>query len=251
MEYEKWAFVSLSHLLRMAVLSQRAVDYATKAYELRDLRFNLQFQDMESNLRNLQRLVAERGRILRAAGSTLDDHSVPGSCILQIYSGLQITFVAAREIAQRASSTWQNGQCRERTPRWREAARFVNSLVTLNTVALVNRQRSAAELVLRSRDYQGWPAGYAIPAGERGMPQVNADASYEECVAMCLKELADQAFEIACSIVRWPGPEGCSDRPGESAVSLRQMGEQRRIRCTGVSAFIAAQVGAGVLGFAQ
>ena len=250
MEYGECAFVSLSHLLRMVVLSQRAVDYATKAYELHDPRFHFQLQDTERNLRDLQSLVAERGRTLQAGGSTLDDRSVSGSCTLRIYSALQITFAAAREIAHNASFTQENGQRSEHSSaRWRDAARLANSLVTLNAVALLKRQRSAAELVLRSRHHPGWPRKLALTAGEQAMRQAEASAAPEECVALCLREIVDQAYEIARSIVRWLASEGCSDRT-ESAVFLRQVSAERRMACTGGRSMIASHVRIGAWGFA-
>lgn len=230
MEYEKCAFVLPSHLVRMAALSQCAVDCAIKAYELHDPRIYLQFEDTERKLRDLQSMVARRGRFLQAAGYALDDQSVQGSCTLQIYSGLHITFAAAREIAQNASFIQEN---RQRMECWAihslESARFVNSLVTLNVVALLNRQRRTAELVLGSRHHPAWPRKDPLVAGNQTMRQVDANAALEERVVLCLREIADQAIEIARSVVRWLGGADCSDGANESAVSQRQVREERRM----------------------
>ena len=252
MDYEKCAFISHSHLLRMAALSQRAVDYATKAYELHDSRYHLQLQDTERNLRDLQTLVAERGRILQADGSALDDRSVPGSCTLRIYGGLQITFAAAKEIAQIASFIEENRQgSMFSSAGWGEAARFANTLVTLNTVALANRQRRAAELVVRSRHHSDWPRRQVLPQGEQVLRQADGASALEECVALCLREIADQAVEIARSIVCWLDSEGCSDRSVESVLSLRQVSAARPSPSTGVRTLIASQIRTLALDFAS
>lgn len=236
MEYGKRAFVSLSHLRRMAVLAQRAVDCATKAYAPQDTHFCLQLQDAERSLHDLQRLVAERGRNLEGGGPTLDD-SVSSSCTLQIYSGLQITFVAAREISQNALFLRESRPLRGHSPlRWQQAARIANSLVTLNLVALFNKQVRFAELVLQARQHPGWPLNHARVRGTR---QIEATVDFEGCVAQCLREIADQAVDIACAIVRWLGSENY-DSTGEFAVSRRCVCSERRtpaLRWTALSSF--------------
>jgi len=218
MEYRRRPFVSLSHLLQMAALSQRAVDYATKAYALQDSRFCLRLQDTEHSLHDLQGLVARRGRNLQSTGNTLDDDSVSGSCTLQIYSGLQITFAAAREIAHNALFLEEHRRLSGQSSlRWKQAASFANSLVTLNVVALFNRQLRFAEVVLQARQHPGWPSGPVNHARGQSTRQTDAIAAFEECVLQCLKEIADQAFDIACAIVRWLRSENCVVNSAELA----------------------------------
>jgi hypothetical protein len=229
MEYRKRALVSRSHLLRMAALSQRAVDCATKAYELQDSRFLLQLQDLEYSLCELQRIVGARGRDLQDAG-TLDDDSLSGSCTLQIYSGLQISFAAAREIAQNALFLEESREVvNPMLPRWQQAARFANSLVTLNTVALLKEQIRYAELILQASQHPSWPREPVDQALRRGILLIDATAAFESCVIRCLCVIADQALDIACAIVRWLGSENCAESAAESAGSSRKIDSQNRL----------------------
>jgi len=228
MEHRKRAVVSHSHVLRMVALSQRAVDCATKAYELQDSRFCFQLQDAERSLRELQSMVAKRGRNLQDAGCTLDDDSVPGSCALRIYAGLQITFAAAREIAQNALFLKESRQLADHSPlRWQQAARFANSLVSLNAVALLNRQVRLAKLVLQARQHPGWPLDPVMHAHGPDVRPLDANALFESSVVRCLCAIADQALDIAGAIVRWLGSENCADNSTELAGSLRRIGWQR------------------------
>lgn len=234
MEYRNPPYVSRSHLLRMVALSQRAVDFATKAYELQDSRFSRPLQHTERRLRDLQIQVARRGQNLREAGTALDDDSVPGSCTLRIYSGLQITFAAAREIAQNALLPGERRPfAGPSSPRSQHAARFVNSLVTLNAIALLNRQARFAEAVSQARQHPGWPLALASSAHEEG-PSVDTHAAWEGCIVRCLCAIADQAVDIACATVRWLGSESC-DRAGELAACrgrIRPEREMPTLRCT-------------------
>ena len=83
------------------------------------------------------------------------------------------------------------------------------------------------------------------------MRQIDANAEPEECVALCLTEIADQAFEVARSIVRWLASEGCPDTTGESAISLRQVSAERWMPCTAMPSLITSNGNMGALGFAQ
>lgn len=229
MEPRKRTFVSRSHLLRMVALSQRAVDCATKAYELQDSRFCLQLQDLERSLCELHGIVGARGRNLQDAG-TLDDDSLSGSCTLQIYSGLQITFAAAREIAQNALFLEESREVGDPLrPRWRQAARFANSLVSLNTVALLKKQIRFAELILQSSQHPGWPREAVNQALRRGIRQIDATAAFESCVVRCLCVIADQTLDIACAIVRWLGSENCVESAAESVGSLQRIDSHNRL----------------------
>jgi len=228
MEFRKAAFVSRSHLLRMVALSQRAVDCATKAYELQDSHFCLQLLDGERSLRKLQSMVAKRGRDLQDAGCTLDHDSVSGSCTLRIYGGLQITFAAAREIAQNAFFLGESRQLAGHSSlRWRQAARSANSLVSLNAVALLNREVRFAKLVLQARQHPGWPLDPVMNAHEQEVPPVDANGSSESCIVRCLCAIVDQALDIASAIVQWLGSENCAGNSAELVGSLRRIGWQR------------------------
>ena len=149
--------VSLLHLRQMAMLAQRAVDCAVKTYELRDPAFTRQLERAEPRLCKLRHLVAERGRSLQASGVSLDADSTAGAAGLQIYSGLQTVYTAAKEITQNTISMLEGaGNDELALPRWREAARAVNSLVTAGVLAVLSEDLRVARIVLKRRGTREW-----------------------------------------------------------------------------------------------
>ena len=104
MRDRQYSLVSRSHLLRMTRLAQRAVDYSIKAYELGSYELCHIVRNTEDELRELQLNIGDRGRLLRAEGRPVDTESTAASCALRVYSGLQVTYFAAAEIAQNTAA---------------------------------------------------------------------------------------------------------------------------------------------------
>ena len=102
-------------------------------------------------------------------------------------------------------------------PRWRQAARFANSLVSLNTAALLKKQIRFAEIVLQATQHPSWPREPVNQAPKRSIRQIDATAAFESCVNRCLCVIADQALEIAHTIVRWLGSKSSIECAAEMA----------------------------------
>ena len=108
------------------MLSQRAVDYAIKAYELQNIEICHLVQGTEHEVRELEMRIGDRGRALKAAGEHMDAHS-PSACYsLRMYSALRVICMAAAEIAQNTRLILHSGRVAPRPPSsLKDAAAFV------------------------------------------------------------------------------------------------------------------------------
>jgi phosphate uptake regulator len=100
MEIEQHIQVLRAQLLEMSKLSQRAVDYSIKAYELGCPEFCQHVRYTEHELRDIHFCLADRCRKLLMAGLPADSDSHFVWSALRICSTLQATYIAAAEIAQ-------------------------------------------------------------------------------------------------------------------------------------------------------
>jgi hypothetical protein len=72
MNVQRPSEVMHSHLLKMTMLSQRAVDYSMKSYERKSLEFCKAVLDAEAKWAEVQREIGDQGRAFRAAGMPID-----------------------------------------------------------------------------------------------------------------------------------------------------------------------------------
>ena len=147
MRNRQYSLVSRSHLLRTTRLAQRAVDYSIKAYELGSYELCHIVRNTDEELRKLQLNIGDRGRLLRADGRPVDTESTAASCALRVYSGLQVTYFAAAEIAHNTLLLLESGRKTQPTSRM-ATANFVNRLVRLYTVALFDEEIQHARMIL-------------------------------------------------------------------------------------------------------
>ena len=193
----------------MAMLSQRAVDYAIKGYALNSLELSRKVIAMHGDVVELELCIRNRGRDILASGAVFDLHSENACSQLRIFSSFRTVFTAATEIAQ--NLTVLSAREREVTfPRTAAAGESVNRLVRQCSVALFEQQRTIAETV------------FQIEGGRRGVDLAlccarldllrysHTDCGCELAIANCIGQIADQVYEIAESTIAWLGTNGCT-----------------------------------------
>jgi hypothetical protein len=199
-----------SHVLRMAMLSHRAVDCSIKAFTLGKPEFGRLACDSQHQWREVQGLISECGRVVVAAGALVDLESQFARSTLQIYSSLRITYAAATEIAHNSMLMREGGQCLQ-SKELRPMGRFANSLAALYTVALFKMERRHATTIL---DY-----GYRWRQFDRSLSllrgslvhQSGAQARFELAIACSLGQIAHQACEIAEAFTSCLDDKGCPE----------------------------------------
>jgi hypothetical protein len=202
----------------MTMLSQRSVDYAIKAYELSNIEICRLASTTESDLRELQLHIGNRGRTLNAAGASLDTESISACCALRVYSALQVTYTTATEIAQCTSLLLESGDVTESSfSTWKEAGRFVNGLVGLYTVALFKKEIQHAKVILDSRDRRKWFERALKLTRDAIIRGAGSNAKFEVSIVHCLGQIAEQAYEIADATALWLEGHDCLEIAQESA----------------------------------
>ena len=212
--------VSRTHLLRMARLAQRAVDYSIKAYELGSYELCHMVRSTDEEMRKLQLSIGDRGRLLGAQGRLVDTESIAASCTLRVYSALQVTYFAAAEMAQSTvlllENEFNNGR-KTRSPSKMVTTNLVNGLVRLCTVALFDEKIQRASMLLQvSEGYRRFDIERQLREEELTCRN-DAGAGFELAITHCLAHIAEQAHEIADAIARWLDGRGCAGLPRERA----------------------------------
>jgi hypothetical protein len=215
----KYSPVSRSHLLRMTRLAQRAVDYSIKAYELGSYEFCHTVRNTEDELRELQLNIGDRGRLLRAEGSPVDTESTAASCALRVYSALQVTCFAAAEIAQNTVLLLESGR-KTQSPSKLVTTNFVNGLVRLYTVALFDEEIQYARMILRVDEGHRRFDLHLNLREEELIYRNDASARFELAITHCLTQIAEQAYEIANTIMQWLDGKDCAGASSERGVSM-------------------------------
>jgi len=198
MATQRHSYLSRSHLLRMTMFAQRAVDYSIKSYELGGSETHRLFLKHDQEWRNLQRCIAVRGRTLFVAGMLVDGDSLKGECAVRIFSALKVTYTAAAEVAQSAALMVELEQ-RPPSPQLGELGRFVNGLVRLYTVALFKKEVRHARRILL--DHRGRRRFKVALCQHELIRTKEAHARFELAIAAALEQIAVQAYEIAQALV--------------------------------------------------
>jgi hypothetical protein len=196
MKNEHQNLILRSHLLRMAMLSNRAVDYSIKSYEYGDPEFGRLARRYESEWVKTQSAICERGRMLIASGIPIDAESSFARHSLQTYSALRITYLAAAEIAHNSLLLNEKGQTLA-SNLLRPMGRFANGLVGLYTVALFNMEVQHTRTILRNEKGRHWFFRSLNLIEKNFFHQGGVHARLEFAIARSLGQIADQAYEIA------------------------------------------------------
>jgi hypothetical protein len=196
METERKTLVLRAHLFKMTMLTQRAVDYSTKAYELGGSEFWQLIQRSDQEWCELQRLIGNRGRMLLAAGIPVDADSSLARCTLRIYSALRVAYTAAHEITHN-SMLLAEGRRTSGFESIGQMARFVNGLMRLCTVALFERKIHHAESILHNEPGRAWFDRTLDLAHNDVLERAGAEARFELAIARSLGQINEQVLEIA------------------------------------------------------
>jgi phosphate uptake regulator len=191
-----------SELLAMARLTQRAVDYSIKAYQLGKPEFCQHASNTDDEVHRLQRCIADRGHVLLSSGLPVDSNSRFVSSSLRICSALHIMYAAATGIAQDTMLSLK-GERIAVSPAIEEMGQLVNCLVRLCIVALFNKQIQPAKTVLQSDGTGQWfdVAVYQLCRGP--IQRTNAQVRFELAIHKSLDQIAEQTHEIADAITFW------------------------------------------------
>jgi hypothetical protein len=202
MKNQRHSYILRTHLLRMALLSQRAVDFAIKAQVLGASEVDRHFWKYDNEWRSLQRCIGERGRKLYASGMPLDAGSTGTAAALRIYSALYVTYTAACEIAhirlrmvERELQTPSG--CLE------EIAPFINRRFRLCTVALFQKDLQHARTILHDHSGWRWCEVALCRAHSLLMQKSSEQARYTLEIARALGQIAEQAYEISQATPLW------------------------------------------------
>jgi hypothetical protein len=214
MKIQHHCYFLRTHLLRMAMLSQRAVDFAIKAHELGAPEVYRHFRKYDKQWRSLQRCIGERGRRLSASGMPVDADSTGADSALRIYSALYVTYTAACEVAHIGSRMVER-ELPIPSGCLGEIAPFINRRVRLCTVALFQRDVRHAQTILH--DYSGWRWCEVALGRTRSLhlQKSGEQARYTLAIARALGQIAEQAYEIALATPLWLETNQCLSSASE------------------------------------
>jgi hypothetical protein len=219
MRDREYSMLSRFHLLRMTRFAQRAVDYSLKGYELGSYELCHIVRNTEDELRDLQLNIGARGRLLRAEGRRVDTKSTAASCALRVYSALQVTYAAAAEIAQNTLLLLESGR-KMQSPSQMVTTNFVNGLVRLYTVALFDEEIQYARMILQvDESHRRFDLRLSLREEEL-IYRNDANARFELAITHCVAQIAEQAYEIANTMMQWLDGKDCAGAPSERCVSL-------------------------------
>jgi uncharacterized protein with PhoU and TrkA domain len=191
-----------SELFEMSGLTQRAVDYSIKAYELGSREFCRYVRKSEHEFDELQRCVAQLCHELLATGLPVESEARFVWCALQVCSSLGATHAAATDIAQQTTRFLEGGAVFE-SPALEATGRVVNRLVRLSTIALRKEEVRHAEVVLQSRGVERWFKLAAYHGSGGNDQRIGARAPFELAITRNLSQIAKQTYDIAYAITVW------------------------------------------------
>jgi hypothetical protein len=191
-----------SQLLKMARLSQRAVDYSIKAYGLGRPEFCQHVRNSEHEFGELHRGLEDRCRRLLIEELHGDSDFRFVWSARRISSALRTTHAAAAEIAEMTMMFLEERGVRE-SHAFEALGQFANGLVRLYTVSLFKQQAQHARMILYSQAIGQWTE-LAPSHGRKDLRQeLGAQATFELRVAERLGQIVKQAYEIAHAITVW------------------------------------------------
>jgi hypothetical protein len=226
LQFSQHNILSRAHVLRMTMLSQRAVDYSIKAYRLNSAELCRQVMSIKRDLSKLEVRIGDRGRAFVAAGAHIDSHSPFACSSLRIYSSLRVMFTAATEIAQNITIL---AALSPKTifPQTVETGNTVNSLVRLCSVALFDQKMSLAKQVLH---IEGGRRRLDLELHRARLDLFRRSDTHCRCelaIANCIGQIAEQVYETAEGIIAWLENGDCVHYAGPNTMSAQQTGQYR------------------------
>lgn len=206
----KQSILLRSHMVRMTLLSQRAVDYSIKAYALNCSELCEQVNSVKREVCKLELCIGDRCRSLLAAEEPIDSDSLLACCSLRIYSALRVMVTAAIEIAQNTQVIAARSRETE-FPQTLETGDFVNGLVRLCSVALFEQEMSLAKTILQ---VEGGRRRFDLELHRARLDLLrrsDTNCRCEMAIVNCIGHIAEQSYEVAEELILCLEGSGCAN----------------------------------------
>jgi phosphate uptake regulator len=189
-------------LLAMSRLSQRALDYSIKGYELRNLDFARHVRTADHELEQHHRRIKALCRELMNGGSANSSDSRFAFAAASIGTALHVTYTAAAEIANDSIRLLECGGIHGCAALER-MGQLVNGSLRLCIVALFEKDVAHAQSVLRQQESLRFYELMSSESHSHIDRWSGAQGDFERSVIRSLGEVAKQAHEIADAILFW------------------------------------------------
>jgi len=187
-------------LLDMSRVSQRAVDYSIKAYQLDRPEFSANVRDSTYEVNILHREITEIARDLLQMDLPLESDARFALSAVLICDAHHSVHAQAVKIAANSAHLLENG----RTPGCAGVTRMgevVNCLMRLCIIALFDKEVAHAEAVLRNRGVERLFESAFYDWYRNADQRLRAQASQELAITKGLSQMAKETYEIADAIV--------------------------------------------------
>ena len=206
-----------SKLIAMTRLTQRTVDYSIKAFQLGRPELSRAVGNSKDEMNAIRCWIATHGPKLLDTGTSADAGSRFACAALRISAALEIAYNAAVEIAQQIETRFAP-DLMPVSAELEGAGQFVNSLLRLCVLSLLNRDIRHAKAVLHNAG-----AGHSLDlalylAHHHRAQRTSAQLRFELDIIRCLEGMAGQTREIADSIILWLEDSGRENVTGGSGV---------------------------------
>jgi phosphate uptake regulator len=197
-------------LLDMSRVSQRAVDYAIKAYKLDSPEFSANVRDSTYEVNLLHREITEVARDLLLMELPLESDARFALSAVLICDALHSVHAQAVKIAANSARRFENGHtlgCAGLT----KMGEVVNCLMRLCIIALFDEEVAHAETVLSNRGVERLFESVFYDWYSNIDQRLRAQASPELAITKGLSQIAKETYEIADAVVFWlKGPDSGS-----------------------------------------
>jgi hypothetical protein len=203
-------------LLAMSRLSQRALDYSIKGYELRNLDFSRQISASQCALEEHHRYVKELCRDLMNVDIGKASDARFAFAAASINTALHVTYTAAAEVAQDSMRLLECSGIHGCAALER-MGQLVNRSIRLCIIALFEKDAAHAKTVLRHQESLRLRELTSTGLHPHVGHWAGAQGDFERSVIRSLGKVAQQAHEIAEAILFWlegktPVEASASDR---------------------------------------
>jgi len=226
MSFQQHVQLLRAQLLCMSRLSQRALDYSIKGYELGSLDFCRHVRSVEHKLGEHHRQIKYLCRQVTTSRSSASCDIRFALAASRIDTALNKTYGTAVQMAQNTILFLKAGSL-NKCIALNRFGRLVNSLMRLCIVALFERESNYAETVIHSQEL--WRRCELI--FDRPLSDVDQETetmeSYVLITAQVLGVVAKQAHEMADAILFWLSDcesSFTSDEEGEDILNLLFLG---------------------------
>ena len=206
-----------SKLIAMTRLTQRTVDYSIKAMQLGRPELCRVVHNSKSEMSATCCWMATHGRKLLETGISGDADSRFPCAALRISGALEVAYNATLDIAQQIEARFAIGWI-PISAELEDAGQFVNNLLRLCVLSLLNRDVRHAQAVLHNAG-AGYSLDLSVYLTHHHLAQwTSAQVRFELAIIGSLQGIADQTREIADSMILWLEESGRENLTSGSAV---------------------------------